>query len=71
MLDFGSAGLVPIEVKHATRVSDLQLRGLRAFLADFAGRAPFGVVVYRGQHVARRAEDVVLLPAPSLLAGND
>lgn len=70
VLDYGPAGLVPIEIKHATRVPDLQLRGLRAFLADFRDRAPFGLVVYRGQHVARREEDVVLLPAPCLFAAD-
>ena len=62
--------VVPIEIKHSTRVPDLQLRGLRAFLADFRDRAPYGVVVYRGQHVARREEDVVLLPAPCLFAAD-
>jgi len=37
------------------------------FLRDFADRAAFGVVIDRGQHLARRADDILLVPAPALL----
>ena len=67
VLDAGPAGLIPIEVKHATRVSDMHLRGVRGFLRDSADAAGFGIVVYRGRHVARRAEDILLVPAGALL----
>ena len=54
--------LLPIEIKHATRVDAFATRGLRQFLTDFKDQAPFGVVIYRGDIVARSAENVLLVP---------
>ena len=54
--------LLPIEIKHATRVDAFATRGLRQFLTDFKAQAPFGVVIYRGDIVARSAENVQLVP---------
>jgi len=55
--------LVPIEIKHATRIRLDAVRGLQRFLTDFRERCRFGVVVYRGERPARLTEDILLVPA--------
>jgi predicted AAA+ superfamily ATPase len=54
--------LIPIEIKHTTRVEAFATRGLRQFLTDYKDHAPFGVVIYRGEIVARLAENVLIVP---------
>ncbi|MBW2258142.1 MAG: ATP-binding protein [Deltaproteobacteria bacterium] len=54
--------LWPVEIKHATHLRPMQLRGLRSFLDDFRERAPFGVVVHRGEEPSRLSERVVGVP---------
>ena len=69
-LVFESAGgaLLPVEIKHATRLSPMQLRGLSRFLDDFADRAPLGIVIYRGRQVARATDNIVLVPVGAALS---
>lgn len=55
--------LVPIEIKHASRIRADTVRGLQRFLHDFAERCDFGVVIYRGERPARLAENILLVPA--------
>ncbi|MBI2505316.1 MAG: ATP-binding protein [Candidatus Latescibacteria bacterium] len=54
--------LLPIEIKHTSRINAFVTRSLRQFLSDFAGRAPFGVIIYRGETLARIAENLLLIP---------
>ena len=58
----------PIEVKHTSHLQGRQHWGLRSFLDDVGDRAPFGVLIYRGEHVARVTERIVAVPA-SLAVG--
>jgi predicted AAA+ superfamily ATPase len=59
--------LVPVEIKRSTRVGSYDLRGLLSFLDAFADRAPFGVVLYSGDHIARPSERIVLVPVSCAL----
>lgn len=69
-LVFESAGgvLLPVEIKHASRLSPMHLRGLSRFLDDFADRAPLGIVIYRGRDVARLTDNIVLVPVGTALS---
>jgi predicted AAA+ superfamily ATPase len=62
VLAAGGNRLIPVEIKHGARVDSLATRGLRQFLTDFPEQAPFGVVIYRGQQLARLAENILLVP---------
>lgn len=59
--------LVPVEIKRSTRVGSYDLRGLLSFLEAFADRAPFGAVLYSGDHIGRPSERIVLIPVACVL----
>jgi hypothetical protein len=59
--------LIPVEVKRGTRVGPYDLRGLNSFLGAFQDRAPFGVVLYGGDDLARPSERIVLVPITKAL----
>jgi predicted AAA+ superfamily ATPase len=59
--------LIPVEVKRGTRVGPYELRGLHSFLEAFRDRAPFGVVLYGGEDLARLSEQIVLVPITKVL----
>jgi hypothetical protein len=59
--------LVPVEIKRSTRVGSYDLRGLLSFIEAFADRAPFGAVLYGGEHVSRPSERIVLIPVACAL----
>ena len=63
VLETASGRLLPIEIKHATRIRPDAVRGLQRFLADFRERSDLGIVIYRGERPARIAEDILLVPA--------
>jgi hypothetical protein len=59
--------LVPVEIKRSTRVGSYDLRGLLSFLDAFPDRAPFGAVLYSGEHIGRSSERIVLVPVSRAL----
>jgi uncharacterized protein len=65
VLETQGGRLIPIEIKHATRVNPSTIRGLKRFLTDFSERAAYGVVLYRGQTAGRIAENILLIPVES------
>lgn len=54
--------LIPVEIKHTSRIAPYDLRGLRSFLAAFASRAPFGIVLSRTEQPMRLTPRIVSLP---------
>lgn len=66
MIESGNR-LIPVEVKRGTRVGPYDLRGLNSFLGAFQDRAPFGVVLYGGDDLARPSERIVLVPITKAL----
>jgi len=54
--------LLPVEIKRATSVGPYDLRGMRSFIEGYGPRAPFGVVLYRGDNCVRATERIVLVP---------
>jgi len=54
--------LIPVEIKYTTRIDGFATRGLRRFLDDFPDRASFGVIIYRGETVARASANILLVP---------
>ncbi len=66
VIEVGSR-LVPVEIKRSTRVGSYDLRGLLSFLEAFADRAPFGAVLYSGDHIGRPSERIVLIPVACVL----
>jgi hypothetical protein len=54
-------------VKRGTRVGPYELRGLHSFLEAFRDRAPFGVVLYGGEDLARLSAQIVLVPITKVL----
>ncbi len=62
VLESGGGRLLPIEIKHTSRINAFATRSLRQFLGDFSDRASFGVIIYRGETLARLAENILLVP---------
>lgn len=58
--------LYPIEVKRATRVSAYDLRGMSSFLSAYSAKAPFGIIVYRGE-LTRLGSNIVAVPVEAVL----
>ncbi len=54
--------LLPIEIKSSATVSTRKLGGLRQFLKDFHGKAPFGLVIYDGVDLLPISRDILLVP---------
>ena len=63
--------LLPIEIKHATRMRPEAVRGLRHFLGDFPERSGPGVIIYRGLRAARLSENILLVPAEQAVLAAD
>ena len=66
---FETAGgrMLPFAIRHTSRLSPLEVRGMRQFLGDFADRVPFGVVIYRGREVVRMAQNLLLVPVETAI----
>lgn len=54
--------LAPVEIKYASEVKTMDLRGLRQFLSDFSAHAAAGFVIYRGDTVKRVEGNIWLVP---------
>ncbi len=54
--------LFAIEIKATSQIQSADLRGLKQFLEDYSDATRFGVIVYRGEHVARVHEQIVAVP---------
>lgn len=54
--------LLPIEVKAASRVGARDVAGLRSFLDEHAGRAPFGLLLHAGDEVLPLEERILAVP---------
>lgn len=61
--------LLPVEVKSVATVRPQDVRGLRAFLDDFA-ETPFGIVLYAGAEAVPVARRIVAVPVVSFLEGS-
>lgn len=59
--------LLPIEVKTTRSLGTRDLRGLAAFLAEYPGLAPFGVVLHAGDEWFTPARNVAAIPWTSML----
>jgi hypothetical protein len=60
LIDEGSFGTVPIEIKHNTTVKRRDLRSLENFLAD-TGSA-YGIMINRGKRPELLADNIVQIP---------
>lgn len=61
--------LLPIEVKASARVGLGELRPLESFLAEYADRAPLGVVLYCGDECRPLSHRILAVPLAAALAG--
>ena len=59
--------LLPVEVKTAKRISTHDLRHLESFLTDYAGRAPWGVVLHDTDQAHVITRNIVGLPVLQFL----
>jgi predicted AAA+ superfamily ATPase len=59
--------LIPIEIKHTSRIDPYDLRGLSSFLETLEARAPFGLVLCRTDQPVRLTEKIVALPAARIV----
>lgn len=63
---YGEIGFYAIEVKHARRVDNTDLRGLKAFREDYPEAET--ILVYRGDE-RRRIDNIWCIPAQEFLSG--
>jgi predicted AAA+ superfamily ATPase len=61
VIEFGRRAL-PIEIKRSTRVKPAELEGMRTFLREHSGRAPFGLVLYGGTEITPILAGVIAVP---------
>ncbi len=54
--------LFPVEIKMTSSIQSADLRGPRQFLEDYADAARLGIILYRGEHLARVDEQIVAVP---------
>ncbi|NCC53210.1 MAG: hypothetical protein EOM20_18640 [Spartobacteria bacterium] len=60
--------LVPVEIKHGTRIRKDDCKGIQAFMAEYGERAPVGCVISMHPDVFRIMENVWNIPL-GFLAG--
>ncbi len=62
VLEMGET-LVPMEVKHAIRLQDRDIKGLQLFINEIKNRnIPFGILWYRGATIQQLGEKIIALP---------
>ena len=55
--------LYPMEVKHAIRIQNEDIRGLQNFMKDIKKKQiPFGIIWYRGEQIQTVAPQIIALP---------
>lgn len=59
--------LIPLEVKLAKAITAADLKGLRAFLAEYADTTRFGIIFYAGDRVQQVDKQVIAIPLQYLV----